>query len=131
MKKSLAILSVLAAVFGLSSCSSDPAPQASSDPAPQATQTQDLDALSANQTEFSYEGEDGKTALELLQEKADEVGVIGLGANSYVTSINGVGAQESKNEFWALYVDGTPAQTGSGSLVTKAGQTIEWSLETF
>ena len=123
MKKYLAILAVLVAVFGLSSCTSDPAPRAA--------QTQDLDSLAASQTEFSYEGKEGHTALERLQEEADEVGVIGSGANAYVTSINGVGAQESKNEFWALYVDGAPAQMGAGSLDTKTGQMIEWNLETF
>ena len=124
MKKFSAVLAIVVGVFGLSSCVSSPTPRIE--------QAQEVhETRSASSKEFSYDGEDGKTALELLEEKADDVGVIGVGANAYVTSINGVEAQESKSEFWALYVDGAAAQTGAGSLETETGQKIEWSLETF
>lgn len=124
MGKFFAILAVLVAAFGLASCSSSPEPGDK--------HTQEIArTLSASPNEFAYDGEDGRTVLALLQERADEIGVVGVGAQAFVTSINGVEAHRSKNEFWALYVDGEAAQTGAGSLVTETGQKIEWRLETF
>jgi hypothetical protein len=124
MRKFFAILAVLVAAFGLASCSSSPEPRV------EHTQ-ENAGTLSANPSEFAYDGEGGRTVLDLLQERADEIGVVGVGAQAFVTSINGVEADQSKNEFWALYVDGEAAQTGAGSLVTETGQKIEWRLETF
>lgn len=124
MKRFFVVVAILAGVVALPSCSAGPQPRVEET-------TQEDALLPSQRRNFSYEGKDGRTVLELLQENADEVGVIGAGANAYVTSINGVLAQESKNEYWALYVDGSPAQTGAGSLETRTGQRIEWSLETF
>lgn len=124
MKKLIAVLLVAFGAWLLSSCSSEPAPGGE--------QAQEVaGTASADAREFSYDGQDGKTALELLEENADDVGVVGDGANAYVTSINGVEALESENAFWALYVDGEAATTGAGSLRTATGETIEWRLETF
>lgn len=124
MKKLLAVLIVLLGVVVLSSCSADPGPQAGQVQVGAGTTT-------SEPSEFAYDGEDGRTVLELLQDNADEVGVVGAGANAYVTSINGVEADEAQNEFWALYVDGAAATTGAGSLETTSDQMIEWRLETF
>ncbi|MCO1338678.1 hypothetical protein BJH93_07210 [Kocuria polaris] len=85
---------------------------------------------SANET-FAYEGEDGKTALELLLEHDPEAEVSGEGENAFVTGINGRVADEDAKEFWALYVDGEFAQVGAGSLETEDGQEIQWKLDTF
>jgi hypothetical protein len=123
MKKLLAVLIVLLGVVMLSSCSADPEPRAG--------QVQEDVGTTSDPSEFAYDGEDGKTVLELLHDNAEEVGVVGAGASAYVTSINGVEAHEAQNEFWALYVDGAAATTGAGSLETTSGQTIEWRLETF
>jgi hypothetical protein len=85
----------------------------------------------AEVTEWSYEGQDGRTALELLLESDPSAAVSGEGEMAYVTSIGGRAADDSKNEFWALYVDGEMATVGAGSLVTTTGQEITWKLETF
>ena len=76
----------------------------------------------------SYQGEEGKTALVLLQENA-EVEMSGEGEMAFVTSINGVEA-DSSHQFWAFYVNGEQAQVGAGSYVTKADDEIEWKTFT-
>jgi hypothetical protein len=82
-------------------------------------------------TELSYPGEDGRTALDLLLENDPDAEVEGEGEQAMVTGINGRTADDAKNEFWALYVDGEQAQVGAGSLETSDGQTITWKLETY
>jgi hypothetical protein len=96
--------------------SAEPSPEAESTPSP------------AEVGELSYPGEDGRTALDLLL-KADPSAVVeGEGEMAFVTSVGGRDA-DPDTEFWALYVDGEPAQVGAGSLETKSGQTITWKLE--
>src|SRR5690606_18103794 len=51
----------------------------------------------------SYQGEEGQTALALLQKHA-EVELDGEGEMAFVTTINGYKAKE--NEFWAFYING-------------------------
>jgi len=84
--------------------------------------------VAENLSEFSYAGEDGKTALELLEKHDPEAQVQGKGENAYVTAVRGREADPS-TEFWGLYVDDEMAQVGAGSLQTKDGQTITWKLE--
>ncbi|MFC7877604.1 DUF4430 domain-containing protein [Isoptericola sp. NPDC057391] len=84
--------------------------------------------VAENVGKFSYEGEDGKTALELLQEKDPGAQVQGEGEQAYVTAIRGREADPA-TEFWGLYVDDEMAQVGAGALETKDGQTITWKLE--
>ena len=86
--------------------------------------------VAENLTEYSYEGEDDRTALELLTEHDPDATVEGEGENAFVTGIGGHEA-DADSEFWALYVDGEQAQVGAGSLETKDGQTITWKLEEF
>lgn len=81
--------------------------------------------------ELSYPGEDGKTALALLLENDPDAQVEGEGEQAMVVGIKGRTADDSKNEFWALYVDGEQAQVGAGALETSDGQTITWKLETY
>ncbi len=84
-------------------------------------------ATSAPQ-EVSYPGEEGKTALALLQDKA-EVEMTGEGEMAFVTTINGYKAKD--NEFWAFYLNGESSQVGAGTYVTKAQDQITWKIETF
>lgn len=83
--------------------------------------------LSGNEA-VTYKGEDGATALALLEKTATVV-TNGTGENAFVTSINGVAPGE--NQFWAFYVNGTAATVGAGSYVTKSSDTISWQLESF
>lgn len=85
----------------------------------------------AEVAEWSYEGEAGRTALELLLASDPSAVVSGEGENAYVTSIGGRAADDARKEFWALYVDGEQASVGAGSLVTEDGQEVTWKLETY
>lgn len=99
--------------------------------APTVTETVTAAASESASASFTYEGEDGKTALELLLENDPEAEVSGEGEMAFVTAVDGRAADESANEFWALYVDGEFAQEGAGVLETEDGQEIEWVLDTF
>lgn len=72
----------------------------------------------------------GKTALELIKEKAKVV-TKGDGANAYVTEINRRIAEDSKKEYWAFYVNGKMAEVGAGSYKLKEGDKIEWKIEKY
>lgn len=84
----------------------------------------------AGDSELSYEGVAGKTALELLLAADPTAEVSGEGEMAFITSIGGVTANPD-DEFWALYVNGEMAQVGAGSLVTETGDEITWKLEKF
>lgn len=101
---------------------------AASSASPSASQSADA---AAEVAEWSYEGQDGRTALELLLESDPSAEVSGEGEMAYVTSIAGRAADDAKKEFWALYVDGEMSTVGAGSLVTTTGQEITWKLETY
>ncbi len=124
-----ALASLPAAVLAvglLAGCSgSDDAPATSASPT---VSVDPSDHVAENLSEFSYEGEDGKTALELLEEKDPQAQVEGKGKDAFVTGVRGREA-DPETEFWALYVDDEPSQVGAGSLETKDGQTITWKLE--
>jgi hypothetical protein len=76
-------------------------------------------------TLITYNGEDGKNALELLQAQH----TIDVSAEGFVNSINGV--EPVGNQFWAFYVNGEQAQVGAKDYQTKSSDTIEWKLESF
>lgn len=97
------------------------------EPATETTQTETTQTTENEPAEtITYQGETGKTALELLQATA-EVEMTGEGEMAFVTSINGVKAEDGKN-FWAFLVDGEMAQVGAGSYATADGETITWEL---
>lgn len=80
------------------------------------------------QTGFvTYQGVEGKTALELLKEK-NKVETKAFSFGEQVIAINGVTQPEGK--FWAFYVNGKQATVGADSYVTKNGDSIYWILET-
>lgn len=85
----------------------------------------------AQKEDLTYAGQDGETALDLLRAADPTAEVSGEGENAFVTAICGYTAQESDNEFWALYVDGEQAEVGAGSLETSDGQELTWTLETY
>ncbi|MFE5291297.1 DUF4430 domain-containing protein [Isoptericola sp. NPDC056618] len=111
----------------LAGCSDEGTPDAGSSASASAS-ADPTQQVAENLSEFSYEGEDGKTALELLEEKDPDAQVQGKGENAFVTAIRGREA-DPETEFWGLYVDDEMAQVGAGSLETKDGQTITWKLE--
>lgn len=77
---------------------------------------------------IKYQGVEGQNALELLK-ASHQVETKSFGdAGEFVTSIDGV-APNASTHFWAFYVNGSQAQVGAGSYVTKSGDLIEWKLE--
>lgn len=114
----------------LAGCSGadESAPEAS----PEASTEMQADGADETATDeaptFSYEGEDGETALDLLLAQDPQAEMSGEGEMAFVTAIQGRVAEDGK-EFWALYVDGEMAQVGAGALETEDGQQIEWKLE--
>lgn len=100
-------------------------------PTPTVQQATQSSSSAAASHAVSYKGEDGKTALELLQKNYPDTQVSGTGANAFVTSINGYMADTAKHEFWKLVVNGQDAQVGAGSLVTKNSDNIVWRIDTY
>ncbi len=104
---------------------------APSDTASAGASASDTASPSGDVETLSYPGRTGATALELLLEADPSAEVTGEGENAFVTAIGGRAADDSKQEFWALSVDGEPAQVGAGTLETEDGQEITWTLETY
>lgn len=81
----------------------------------------------AEATPVVYDGQEGKTALELLKQNA-EVVTKDSAYGPYVDSINSVqGGTDGK--YWAFYVNGQMAQVGADAYQTKTGDKIEWKFE--
>lgn len=81
-----------------------------------------------NTQSVKYEGETGRTALEILKERYTVETKEFSGIGEYVTSINGKKEDAGKN-FWAFYVNGKQSQVGASQYPTKTGEVIEWKLE--
>jgi hypothetical protein len=78
-------------------------------------------------TSVKYDGQEGKTALALLEQEATVV-TKDSSYGPYVDSINGVtGGTDGK--YWTFYVNGAQAQVGAGAYTTKATDKIEWKFE--
>lgn len=75
----------------------------------------------------SYEGQTGKTALEVLKSLAD-VKTKNSSYGEFVVAINGVEA-DGTAEFWSFYVNGTLANEGAGTYKSTSGEKIEWRVE--
>lgn len=87
-------------------------------------------AETVTQTEVqtvTYQGVEGKNALDLLK-ASQKVETKSFDFGEMVVSINGRAAD--KNEYWAFYINGQPAQVGAGDYQTKSTDTISWRIET-
>lgn len=79
-------------------------------------------------TTYSYDGVEGKTALDLLKAKYQNVETQSSSVGDFVTTIDAKKADSAK-EYWAFYLNGSLASEGAGTYVTKATDKIEWRLE--
>ncbi len=77
-------------------------------------------------TQISYHGQNGVTALRLLERYAT-VKVKYYSFGDFVTSINGTASSSSK--YWIFYVNGKEASSGASIYVTNNNQLIMWRLE--
>jgi len=72
-----------------------------------------------------YDGEDGKTVLELLQQHADDVVTEGSGDELLVTAVNGIeGGVEGR--YWLYYVNEQAGLIAASRMTTVEGDSIEW-----
>ena len=78
-------------------------------------------------TTISYQGVEGKTALELLK-VFHQVEVKSYSFGDMVIGIDG-NTPDPNKAFWAFYLNGSQAQVGAGAYVTKSSDQIEWRLE--
>jgi hypothetical protein len=79
------------------------------------------------QSTITYQGEEGKSALQILKEKYQTQTKEFTGMGEFVQSINGVVPDSS--HFWAFYVNGVSSQVGASQYQTKATDNIEWKLD--
>jgi hypothetical protein len=118
-KQSVIIAVILAAVVGLGAWwySSNQAAPANQNIT--ATTSQNINTQASLPTTISYQGQDGKTALELVK-ASHEV----IESNGFVTGIDGrIG---SSTAYWLYYINGQEATVGAQDYVTKSSDTIEW-----
>jgi len=96
-------------------------------PAQQVTQPEAELTASEDKKIVSYEGQTGKTALEVLKSLAD-VKTKDSSYGEFVTAINGVEA-DGTTQFWSFYVNGKLASEGAGTYKSTDGEKIEWRVE--
>lgn len=75
---------------------------------------------------ISYNGEEGKNALELLKKNH----TVTEENSTYGTFVKGIDGKvgDDKN-YWAFYVNGAYASVGAASYTTKATDKLEWKFE--
>ena len=81
-----------------------------------AVQTQDI----------TYQGVEGKNALELLK-ASHQVESTTSDFGEFIVAIDG--QRPDNQHFWAFYVNGQLAQEGAGTYQTKPTETIVWRLD--
>jgi len=86
--------------------------------------TEKEQAASSKKDSFVYNGVEGKNVLEILQSKT----TVKQNSSGLVVSINGRQADDKKQEFWALYVNGEIAEVGPATYQTKDEDRIEWKI---
>jgi len=74
---------------------------------------------------ITYDGEDGKTALELLKTHA-QVRTATSQLGELVEEINGVRSGDGR--YLMYFVNGAMAKTGASQYVTRRGDKVEWKL---
>jgi len=74
-----------------------------------------------------YEGEDGKSALQLLREHV-RITTQQSSYGEYIDTINGV-QSGSDGKYWALYVNGKQSPIAANNYITHSTDTIEWRFE--
>jgi len=91
---------------------------------PKTTQSQQITSPRAR---ITYRGQNNVTALQIL-ERRYRIETSGTGENAFVTSINGVRSDSTKN-YWSFSINDEPATVGAGSYVTNNHDNIVWELK--
>jgi uncharacterized protein HemX len=78
------------------------------------------------QTTITYQGEDGKTAFELLKSKYQ----VESTDSSFGVMVNAIsGLKSSDKEFWLYSVNGTSPDVGADKYVTKSTDQVQWDYK--
>ncbi len=109
--------------FNVSDQSKDQAPTSSE----AAKVAQPKIEFSEDGKEVKYQGQDNKTALEVMQ-SLTEVDTKDSAYGMMIIGINGLKSEDGKN-YWAIYVNDAYASEGAGTLKTKNSDKITWKLE--
>ncbi|TSC92625.1 MAG: hypothetical protein CEN89_555 [Candidatus Berkelbacteria bacterium Licking1014_7] len=88
--------------------------------------SKDESAPIAKTNTYSYQGEEGKTAMQILKEKYT-VETKSFDFGEMVQSINAVAAEENKN-YWAFKVNGVLSMQGADAYQTQPTDEISWEL---
>jgi hypothetical protein len=83
-------------------------------------------SVSSAGTELSYSCEVGKSAFEVLDNKA-EVEFDESSFGKLVTSINN--QKQGNNKYWLYSVDGKEATVGASTYICQGGEQIKWELK--
>ena len=127
MKAFLSVLFVVALALCPSACLRRGLVVPAHPPAPPGPVPEE-DALRNGGVIIAYDGEDGKTALELLKLHAHVVTTNASGLGELVVTINGIGARNNNGFNLIYYVNGSMPKTGAGNYITKNGDKIEWKI---
>jgi hypothetical protein len=117
--KFVVIIFILSSMIVIAACARRPQVKTPNTATASPTQAQN------ERTVIAYEGEDGKTALELLKARA-RVRTNASYMGELVEEINGV--NNGNGYYLIYYVNGVKAKVGAGSYITKNGDKIEWKL---
>lgn len=122
----IVIIAVIGIVFAFKqNLNMDPA--LNQNPAVQNDQARETDeSVQVPASVITYQGQDGKNALELLQ-AAHRVEVKSYSFGDLVTSINGIAPDST--HFWAMYVNGQFSQVGASAYQTKSSDQIRWQID--
>lgn len=91
------------------------------------TPTTNQDQQQASSQAITYDGQDGKTALDLLKTNYQVETQDYSGIGEFVKSINGI--SPDKDHFWAFYVNGASSNVGASQYQSKSTDKIEWKLD--
>lgn len=132
MKKLLLVLVpiILVTIFLFGKFVFSPATVSTPSPIVQSTKRATVEVKSGQNISKAIEFTKDLTALGLTQ-SATSVETKGEGELAFVISINNRVADETKREFWKLFINGEEAQIGAGSYQVQNGDTIAWEIDTY
>lgn len=81
---------------------------------------------SVNSLSLEYDCEVGKTAFEVLEEKASNVEFEGSSFGRMVTGINGI--KQGSGKYWLYFINGKDATISADSYICSEEEKIKWEL---
>ena len=110
------IIAVIGVIYALTRTATAPTGNNASDSAVQQVPSSSI----------SYQGMDGRNALDLLK-VFHRVDTKDTSFGPMVVGIDGL--EPDSSHYWAFYINGKMADVGAAQYITKNGDTLEWRLE--